>query len=61
MGYFYADKDNFEDVQQSTGTAAGAIPSPFFWKRRMILHIRQRYIEDAVKKGCIPMTAFWRS
>ena len=22
--------------------AAGAIPSPFFWKRRMILHIRQR-------------------
>ena len=53
MGYFYADKDNFEDVQQSTGTCGRRHPLTFLLEAADDIAYKTADIEDAVKKGCI--------
>lgn len=42
MGYFYADREAFEDIQRSNGTHGAAIRWHFFWRRRTILRIRRQ-------------------
>lgn len=42
MGYFYGDRDNFRDVQESTGTNGDATPLHSYWKLLTILHIGPR-------------------
>ena len=53
MGYFYADKDNFEDVQRSAGTFGMRHPLTFLLEAADDIAYKTADIEDAVKKGCI--------
>lgn len=53
MGYFYADKENFEDIQQSTGTCGRRHPLAFLLEAADDIAYKTADIEDAVKKGCI--------
>lgn len=53
MGYFYADRENFEDVQQSTGTCGMRHPLTFLLEAADDIAYKTADIEDAVKKGCI--------
>lgn len=53
MGYFYADRDNFEDVVQSTGTCGARHPLTFILEAADDIAYKTADIEDAVKKGCI--------
>lgn len=53
MGYFYADKDNFEDIQQSTGACGRRHPLAFLLEAADDIAYKTADIEDAVKKGCI--------
>lgn len=53
MGYFYADKENFFDVQQATGTLKRRHPLAFLLEAADDIAYKTADIEDAVKKGCI--------
>ncbi len=53
MGYFYADRQCFEDVQKSTGTNGCRHPLTYLLEAADDIAYRTADIEDAVKKGCI--------
>ena len=53
MGYFYADKTAFEDIQESLGTNGCRHPLTFLLEAADDIAYRTADIEDAIKKGCI--------
>lgn len=53
MGYFYADKDIYERIQQATGTQGCRNPLTFILEAADDIAYKTADIEDAVKKGCI--------
>ena len=54
MGYFYADKDNFEDVEKSTGTNGRRHPLCFLLEAADDIAYITADIEDAFKKHYLP-------
>lgn len=53
MGYFYGDKEVFEEVQRSLGTEGNRHPLAFVLEAADDIAYKTADIEDAVKKGCI--------
>lgn len=53
MGYFYADKDVFQEIQESTGTYGKRHPLAFVLEAADDIAYKTADIEDAYKKGCI--------
>ncbi len=53
MGYFYADREVFEDVQNSCGTNGHRHPLAFALEAADDIAYRTADIEDAVKKGLV--------
>lgn len=53
MGYFYADKNIFDDIQSSLGTNGNRHPLTFLLEAADDIAYKTADIEDAVKKGCI--------
>ncbi len=53
MGYFLADRENFWNVQEATGTNGRRHPLAFLLEAADDIAYRTADIEDAVKKGCI--------
>lgn len=53
MGYFYADKEVFDEVQRSTGTMGKRHPLAFVLEAADDIAYRTADMEDAVKKGSI--------
>ncbi len=53
MGYFYADRENFQDVELATGACGVRHPLAFILEAADDIAYRTADIEDAVKKGCI--------
>ena len=53
MGYFYADRDNFADIQASNGTCGRRHPLAFLLEAADDIAYRTADMEDALKKGCI--------
>lgn len=53
MGYFYADKDVFHEIQEATGTNGCRNPMTFILEAADDIAYKTADIEDAVKKGCI--------
>lgn len=53
MGYFYAERDIFEDLQKSLGTAGARHPLAYVLEAADDIAYLTADIEDAFKKGCI--------
>jgi len=53
MGYFLAEKDTFEDIQNSLGTNGCRHPLTFLLEAADDIAYKTADIEDAVKKGCL--------
>lgn len=53
MGYYYADRDVFEEIQKSTGTNGKRHPLTFVLEAADDIAYKTADIEDACKKGCI--------
>ncbi len=53
MGYFYADKEVFQEIQESTGTFGKRHPLAFILEAADDIAYKTADIEDAFKKGCI--------
>ena len=53
MGYFYADRDIFYNIQQSCGTNGRRHPLAFLLEAADDIAYNTADIEDAMKKGCI--------
>lgn len=53
MGYFYADREVFREIQESTGTLGRRHPLAFVLEAADDIAYRTADIEDAFKKGCI--------
>ena len=53
MGYFYADKDIFTDIEDSLGTKGNRHPLTFLLEASDDIAYKTADIEDALKKGCI--------
>lgn len=53
MGYFYADRAEFADIQRSNGTNGCRHPLAFLLEAADDIAYRTADIEDAMKKGCI--------
>jgi len=53
MGYFYAEKDTFDNIQDSLGTNGNRHPLTFLLEAADDIAYKTADIEDAVKKGCI--------
>lgn len=53
MGYFYADREVFQKVQEGTGTLGKRHPLTFLLEAADDIAYKTADIEDAVKKGCI--------
>lgn len=53
MGYFYADREVFEEIQKAVGTNGCRNPMTFILEAADDIAYRTADIEDAVKKGCI--------
>ena len=60
MGYFFADRENFWDVQEATGTNGRRHPLAFLLEAADDIAYRTPGIEDAVKKGCISYETLFR-
>lgn len=56
MGYFYADKDVFEAVQEALGTNGRRHPLAYILEAADDIAYLTADIEDAFKKGCISFT-----
>lgn len=52
MGYYYADKDNYDIIQKSTGTNGCRNPLTFLLEAADDIAYKTADIEDALKKGC---------
>lgn len=53
MGYFYADREVFQKVQEGTGTGGKRHPLTFLLEAADDIAYKTADIEDALKKGCI--------
>lgn len=53
MGYFYADREVFQNIQESTGTWGRRHPLAFILEAADDIAYKTADIEDACKKGCI--------
>lgn len=53
MGYFYADRETFHDIQMSTGTNGYRHPLTFLLEAADDIAYRTADIEDAMKKGLL--------
>lgn len=53
MGYYYAERELFEDIQKSTGTNGCRNPLTFILEAADDIAYRTADMEDAFKKGCI--------
>lgn len=53
MGYFYAERDIFADIQRSNGTNGRRHPLAFLLEAADDIAYRTADIEDAMRKGCI--------
>lgn len=53
MGYFYADRDVFDEIERSTGTDGRRHPLAFALEAADDIAYKTADIEDAFKKGCI--------
>ena len=53
MGYFYAEKDVFDRLQESLGTKSSRHPLAFLLEAADDIAYKTADIEDAFKKGCI--------
>ena len=53
MGYFYADRDVFEEIQKSLGTGGNRHPLTYILEAADDIAYLTADIEDAFKKGCI--------
>ena len=53
MGYFYADREVFQEVQRATGTCGRRHPLTYLLEAADDIAYRTADLEDAVKKGCI--------
>lgn len=53
MGYFYADRDNFDDIERSCGLNGSRHPLTFLLEAADDIAYNTADIEDAVKKGRI--------
>lgn len=53
MGYYYAERDLFADLQESLGTNGNRHPLAFVLEAADDIAYKTADIEDAVKKGCI--------
>ncbi len=53
MGYFYGDKETYEEVQASLGTHGNRHPLAFVLEAADDIAYKTADIEDAVKKNCI--------
>lgn len=53
MGYFYADRDTFEDIQRSNGTGSRRHPLAFLLEAADDIAYKTADMEDALKKGCL--------
>ena len=53
MGYFYADKDIFEEIQNTLGTNGNRHPLTYLLEAADDIAYKTADIEDAIKKGCI--------
>ena len=60
MGYFFADRENFWDVQEATGTNGRRHPLALLLGAADDIAYRTADIEDAVKKGCISYETLFR-
>ncbi len=60
MGYFYADRDTFEEIQSSLGTEGKRHPLTFLLEAADDIAYKTADIEDAVKKGCISYSQLLR-
>lgn len=60
MGYFYADRDVFEDVQKSCGTNGRRHPLSFALEAADDIAYKTADIEDAVKKGLLDINVLIR-
>jgi len=53
MGYLYAEKDIFDDIQNSVGTCGCRHPLTFLLEAADDIAYKTADIEDSMKKGCI--------
>lgn len=53
MGYYYADREVFHDIQEATGTNGCRHPLTFLLEAADDIAYRTADIEDAYKKGCL--------
>lgn len=53
MGFFYGDRDTFEDIQNAVGTHGSRHPLTYILEAADDIAYLTADIEDAVKKGCI--------
>ncbi len=53
MGYFYADREAFHDIQNATGTQGARHPLTFLLEAADDIAYRTADIEDAIKKGLL--------
>ncbi len=53
MGYFYAEKNIFDDIQKSVGTNGKRHPLTFLLEAADDIAYKTADIEDSIKKGCI--------
>ncbi len=45
MGYYYADRELFEDIVSETGAGITDIHLPLYLRQQMILHIRPQILK----------------
>lgn len=53
MGYYYADRENFENIQNALGCNGSRHPLTYILEAADDIAYKTADIEDAVKKGCI--------
>ena len=53
MGYFYAERDTFEKIQETLGTEGRRHPLAFLLEAADDIAYKTADVEDAFKKGCI--------
>lgn len=56
MGYFYAEKDIFDDIEKSVGTNGSRHPLTYLLEAADDIAYKTADIEDAIKKKCISYT-----
>lgn len=60
MGYFYADRETYQEIQYATGTNGSRHPLSFVLEAADDIAYKTADIEDAVKKGCLTYSTLVR-